>query len=126
MKYVLFTLFVFCIHLSMAIYNATGLFAYGTTPDSSFLDSFNTDALKSASYTTSQIDQNQDVTAGDYIKATAMFVVTLGLGVFVVPYTLSLLGLTYPYTLYFSLVVYFMYLLAILQIISKDSYSGKQ
>lgn len=126
MKYLLFTLFVFLIHISIAIFNATNVFEYGVQEDTDFLKTVDKAELESQTYISNQISQDNDWSAGDYVKATFMFVGTLGLGLFAVPYTLSLLGVPYPFAYYFSLPVYFMYMVAFIQIISKDSYSTKQ
>lgn len=125
MKYLAITMFVLCVHVSMAIYNATGIFSIALQENQDFINTFSKSELKDESYVQSQVDSNQDPGLGDYIKAISLFIGSFFLGVIVVPYTLHLLGLNWFYASLFSVPVYFMYVAAWIQLVSKDNWVGK-
>lgn len=113
------------IHISLSIYNAVGISAYVLQQDNNLLNSFTKDELQDEAYIQSEVT-NSDPSFGDYVKALFYFVGSFALGVLAVPYTLKQFGLIFPFTLYLSIPIYALYLLAIIQIISKDTFKGKQ
>lgn len=122
MKYLSIVLFIFFIHVSMAIVNTTGILSVEYQEQEDWFDDVKDDRLKDESYVQSQVSTSAESFGfGDFIKGILYFVRAVGWGIISVPYTLGIFGLEYPYNYYFGLPVYFLYFLAIAQFIANRS-----
>ncbi len=124
MKYLNIATFLFCLHVSLAILNATGVYSTELTPQTSWFDDVNDQELADANYAQSQVGQTIDYSLGDVVKGIFYFVKALGWGILSIPYTFQIFGVQAPFTYYFSLPVYIMYFLAIAQFISNRATKG--
>ena len=82
--------------------------------------------MQDQSYIQSQVNSNDNMSFGDFVKGLALFIGSFGLGIIVVPYTLHMTGLSWGLASIFSVAIYFMYAAALIQIISKDGWKAKQ
>lgn len=118
-KYYSLALFIFVLHVSMAVINATGVFPMAKQPMSEWFDKVNDDQLANEEYVQSSVSSTSVWgTIADFVKGLFYFIVALGLGIIAVPYTLGIFGMVAPFTYYFSLPFYLIYLVALAQIIA--------
>lgn len=119
MKFVEIALFLLCIQLSIGIVNALGIFEVSKQYQSDWVDSLNTEAQnnKDKQYSESPISTSYQFDLGATIKGLVSFSIAVGLAVVSVPYTLGLFGVVAPFNYFFSIPVYFIYFMALMQII---------
>lgn len=119
MKFYSLALFLFLIHVSMAITNATDIFPMSRQPMTEWFDKVNDDQLADEEYMQSSVSSTSVFGAiADFVKGLFYFILALGLGIIAVPYTLSTFGLVAPFTYYFSLPFYLIYIIAVAQLIA--------
>ena len=122
MRFVSIALFVFFLHISMALLNASQLTTVTKQTSNDRFDQ--TDAMLDNSYEDTQISSTYDFGFGDFIKGMWYFVQTFGFGIVWVPKTLEMFGIISPISYYFSLPVYIIYVLGIAQFISNRNTKG--
>jgi len=118
MKYLSIVMFLFCLHVSLAVINATDIFSTTVTPQNSWFDDIDDNRLADEEYVQSQVDTDVSFGFGDFVKGIYYFVKALGWGILSVPYTLQIFGMQSPFIYYFSLPIYIIYFIAIAQFIS--------
>lgn len=119
MKFYSLALFLFLLHVSMAIVNATAIFPMSKQPMTEWFDKVNDDQLSDEEYMQSSVSSTS-VWGGiaDFVKGLFYFILALGIGIIAVPYTLSIFGMIAPFTYYFSLPFYLIYIIAVAQLIA--------
>lgn len=117
MKYYEIVVFILCLHVSVAMVNATGIFHTGIQHNEAW---FNRLYLSTQDeYAQEQVESdNQDWGVGDFLKGLGIFIWNFGVGIIIVPTTLGAFGLTSPYIYYLSVLIYFIYVAAIAQFVS--------
>lgn len=119
MRFLGIVLFVFCLHVSIALVNSTGVFYSEVQAKSDWFIEIDDDSLADESYVQSQLGTTTDsYGVGDFVKGLWYFVKAFGWGIIAVPYSLGMFGLKAPFTYLVSLPVYLLYFLAIAQWIS--------
>lgn len=122
MRYVSIALFVFFLHISMALLNASQLTIVTKQTSSDWFDQ--TEAMLDNTYDYTEVSSTYDFGFGDFIKGMWYFVQTFGFGIIWVPRTLQMFGIISPFSYYFSLPVYIIYVLGIAQFISNRNTKG--
>ena len=123
MKYYEICIFILCLHVSIAIVNATDILHSNTQHDKEW---FNRLLIS----TGGEYDQNQVQTEsnswgiGDFVKGLAIFLWNFAVGIVIVPTTLGSFGLVEPYIYYISVLVYAVYISAIMQIVADRQFQG--
>ena len=125
MRYLSIVFFLVCIHVSIAMVNTMHITDPYLAPSQELLDKGGQADLMDEEYTKSQISTDTDG-FGDYIFAIFKFIGTFALGVVIIPYTLVKIGIAMPYAMYISIPIYLLYIIAWIQIISKDNYTLKK
>lgn len=123
MKYVAIALLLFCIQVGIATTNAIigpdGVIAALQTeaqPQSEWFDDVNQNQLANEDYVQSQVASDTvNFGFGDFIKGLWYFVKAIGLGIIAVPYMLGLFGVKFPFTYFFSLPIYLIYVMGLAQ-----------
>lgn len=123
MKYYEIIIFVLCLHVSVALVNATGIFHTTQEHDKEWFnqlylsaeDEYEPGNVESDGWIASLIES---------VKALAMFIINFAVGIIVVPTTLGAFGLGSPYVYYISVLIYAIYIIALIQIISNRGFKG--
>jgi len=116
-RYALFAIFIFCIHVSMALFNAGGIFHESYMPHQEWMDNVDEDRLSDTEYVQGQITAEYTFGFGDFVKALWYFVTALGLGIVVVPYTLTQFGFALNLAVLISMPVYMIYFVALAEFV---------
>lgn len=125
MRYLAIAFFIFCIHGSIAITNATGIFDVAHPYASDWYSSLDATELSDAQYAESTVNSaNTNFGFGDFVKGLYYFVLAVGLGIIWIPFTFEMFGLVAPFTYFFSVPIYFLYFVALAEWISNRSTGG--
>jgi hypothetical protein len=122
MRFLFIVTFVLCLNVGMSIINTLNVMDVGDhyVPGKEWYGSMNKSYLDSESYVKSQAEESKSSSFGfgDFVKGLAYFVYSVGVGVIYVPSTLWQLGVDHPYDYYFSLPVYFVYVVGLAQFVA--------
>ena len=123
MKYYEIIIFVLCLHVSVAIVNATGMFHTTQEHDKEW---FNRLLISTGDqYSQNQVQTESDSWGiGDFVKGLGIFIWNFAVGIFVIPATLGAFGLVSPYVYYISVLIYAIYIAAIAQIVANRDFKG--
>ena len=124
MRFISLALFIFFIQISFAIINTTMIFDTSINPKSDFFTEIDLDSLQNTSYVSSDVQSDNLQGGGDFIKSLWYFIGSFGHALYSTPYLLSQFGVVAPFTYYFGLPIYLLYLLAFIQIIGNRSFRG--
>lgn len=121
MRFISLATFLFCVHVSMAIMNASGVFVTTVQPNDSWLGDFTEDNLGDEAYVQNQVDTNVGYDLGDIVKGVFYFVLVFGASVIVLPFTFVQFGMPWGFAILLSIPMYFIYALAWAQFIANRS-----
>ena len=119
MRYIAIILFILCINVAIGVVNTMDFLNAEQQENTQLTGQFKDAALQNAQYSGSQIsDTATNFGFGDFLKAIGIFATTFAAGVVYVPSLLENFGITYPYSIYFSMPVYFIYLWGFVQFLA--------
>lgn len=120
MKFVTIAIFMLCLNVSIAIVNAAEQFDYEMTPQEEWFREVDDAELKDANFFQNLFTEVAEAMAifTGFVKGLWFFVKMIAGGVIAVPWMLENLGVPDPYTYYFSLPIYMVYLLGLAQFLS--------
>lgn len=127
MRYFKIALFFFILNVVISIINSIGIVTTVKQPVDGWTDAVSSEALQDQSYSTTSVSASSSSTSfgfGDFIKGFWYFIKAVGYGIFGIPYTFGIFGLEWPYTVFFSLPIYLLYLIGIAQFISNRGMRG--
>jgi hypothetical protein len=110
MRFVSIAVFLFCVHVSMAVVNSTGIFITTISPSQEWLSSTNQQQVQSQQYVPNQVQQSIDWSWGDVIKGVFFFVMSFGLSIVFLPWTFVQFGMSWSLAGLISAPFYLMYL----------------
>lgn len=118
MKFISIVIFILCLHVSVALVNASGIFPNYMLPHEEWWGNIDEQRLKEETYVQGNVEPDLDMGLWDFVKGVFYFVYSFGFGIIVFPYTLAMLGLQSPFIYYLSIPVYLLYLLGWFQILA--------
>ncbi len=120
MRFVSIAIFMLCLNASMAIVNAAEQYDYEMTPQEEWFDDVDDAKIKDSNFFQNLFTDIAEAMAifTGFVKGLFQFVGMIAGGVIAVPWMLSNLGVPSPFTYYFSLPIYMIYLLGLAQFMS--------
>lgn len=115
MRFVSLAMFLFCIHISMALVNASGIYEVSLNPDQQWIDQVDQDELKNQEYIQDQVNTDVSFDLGDLVKGLFFFVTTFGFSVIVLPATFIQFGVPTAIAILLSVPFYMMYFFGLAQ-----------
>ena len=126
MKYTTIATFFLMIQISLALLTGIGLFNIDKEYSSDWFAKVDNAGLEAESYVSGEAKSPEVLGFGDFLKGLYTFVKNFGLAIVWVPKTFETFGMLSPLTYYFSLPIYFIYGIAIIQLISNRSFKGME
>ena len=110
----------------MSWVNAVDVFTVVKNPMSDWIEQVDDSSLANESYIQGTVNDPDSVNFGfgDFVKGLFYFILSFGLGIVAVPYTLSQFGVIFPFNYLVGLPVYLIYFAAISQIIANRAYKS--
>lgn len=135
MRFTSVILFLFCIHVSMAIVNGVvgsdGIFPLLQSQNQPKSDWFTTTSneVNEGSYFQNTVQSSGTVVElgfGDLARGIAKFFIVFGIGIVVVPTTMTGFGMDLWLATLFSLPIYAIYIMAIVQLVMNRQFKGME
>jgi len=119
MKYISIALFMLLFSVSVALVNESGVLGVQSPIHSEWFTELNT-SISSEQYTTNVASSIDPVRAtGDLVKGLALFAKIFARSIIDVPLIFQLLGVPFYMAVWLSMPIYFFYLLAIVQFMTR-------
>jgi hypothetical protein len=125
MKFLNIAIALFCINIAFAMVNFTGLFGYSHSFYSEWFSSVDQNKLQDEKYTQSLTEDTSVLdTLWSIAKGLWFFVKVLGITIFAFYWTLQSFGMPVELCYLFSLPVYLIYFIALIQIIRGNGFEN--
>lgn len=125
MKFLNFVMFVMMINISIAVVNASGILSTSHQSNNEWINKVYDENLADASYVQGQVSSDSvSLGYGDFVRGLWQFVSTFSLGVVWMPFLYSQFGLSFPYTYYFTVPIWMIYSIALIQIVANRQFKS--
>jgi hypothetical protein len=123
MRFVSIAIFMLCLNASIAIVNAAEQFDYEMTPQEEWFEDVDDAEVKDSNFFQNLFTDIAEAMAifTGFVKGLFQFVQMIAGGVIAIPWMLGNMGVPSPYTYYFSLPIYMIYLLGLAQFMAGRS-----